>query len=172
MTEETQDIREIVVAGGCFWGVEAYYQQLKGIVATEEGYAQGVVDHPTYEAVCTMETDHAEVVKIIYDANVIALEKILEHLFRMIDPLSLNQQGNDIGTQYRSGIYYSDKTDLPIIKQFISKEQQAYSAPIAVEVEPLKTFWPAEDFHQDYLLKNPQGYCHINFALIKPSERK
>lgn len=172
MSQETQDIREIVVAGGCFWGVEAYYQQLKGVIHTEVGYAQGVVDHPTYEAVCTMETDHAEVVKITYDADVISLEKILEHLFRMIDPLSLNQQGNDIGTQYRTGIYYSDKTDLPTIKQFIAKEQQAYSAPIAVEVEPLKTFWPAEDFHQAYLLKNPQGYCHINFALIKPSERK
>ena len=119
-----------------------------------------------------METDHAEVVKIEYDADIISLEKILEHLFRMIDPLSLNQQGGDVGTQYRTGIYYSDRTDLPTIKAFIAQEQQAYSAPIAVEVEPLKSFWPAETMHQDYLEKNPLGYCHINFALIKPSELK
>lgn len=166
------DIREIVVAGGCFWGVEEYYKRLKGIVATEVGYAQGITEDPTYQEVCTMATDHAEVVKIAYDAELISLEKILEHLFRFIDPISLNQQGGDVGTQYRTGIYYTDRTDLPIIKKFIGQEQQAYSTPIAVEVEPLKHFWSAESMHQDYLAKNPTGYCHVNFALIKPNELK
>lgn len=167
-----QDIREIVVAGGCFWGVEEYYKRLKGIISTEVGYAQGVTEEPTYEAVCTMETDHAEVVKIQYDATLISLEKILEHLFRIIDPISLNQQGGDVGTQYRTGIYYIDRFDAATIKKFIANEQQAYGAPIAVEVEPLKHFWHAEEKHQDYLQKNPTGYCHVNFALIKPSELK
>lgn len=169
---DNRDIREIVVAGGCFWGVEEYYKRLKGVISTEVGYAQGITDNPSYEEVCTMTTDHAEVVKVIYDADIISLEKILEHLFRMIDPLSLNQQGGDVGTQYRTGVYYSDRNDLPAIKAFISKEQQAYSAPIAVEVEPLRSFWSAEEMHQDYLEKNPRGYCHINFALIKPNELK
>lgn len=169
---QEQDIRSIVVAGGCFWGVEEYYKRLKGVISTKVGYAQGFTEEPSYEAVCTMETDHAEVVEVTYDANVITLENILEHLFRMIDPLSLNQQGGDVGTQYRTGVYYSDPQDLPIIKAFFAQEQQAYSAPIAVEVEPLKTFWQAEEMHQDYLAKNPRGYCHINFALIKPRELK
>lgn len=169
---DNRDIREIVVAGGCFWGVEEYYKRLKGVISTEVGYAQGITENPSYEAVCTMETDHAEVVKIEYDANIIPLQKILEHLFRMIDPISLNQQGGDVGTQYRTGVYYSDRTDLPTIKAFIAQEQQAYSAPIAVEVEPLKAFWHAETMHQDYLEKNPRGYCHINFSLIKQSELK
>ncbi len=168
----TQNIKEIVVAGGCFWGVEEYYKRLKGVISTRVGYAQGITDNPTYQEVCTMETDHAEVVEVTYDADVIPLEMILEHLFRMIDPLSLNQQGGDVGTQYRTGIYYSDPQDLPIIKAFIAKEQQAYSAPIAVEVERLKSFWQAEDMHQKYLEKNPNGYCHINFNLIKPRELK
>jgi len=169
---QEQDIRTIVVAGGCFWGVEEYYKRLKGVISTEVGYAQGFTESPTYEAVCTMETDHAEVVEVTYDANIISLENILEHLFRMIDPLSLNQQGGDVGTQYRTGVYYQDAQDLPIIRDFFAAEQQAYSAPIAVEVEALKTFWQAEEMHQDYLTKNPRGYCHINFALIKPRELK
>lgn len=169
---QEQDIRSIVVAGGCFWGVEEYYKRLKGVISTTVGYSQGMTDHPTYEEVCTMETDHAEVVEVVYDHNIITLENILEHLFRMIDPLSLNQQGGDVGTQYRTGIYYSDSKDLPIIKHFFMQEQQAYSAPIAVEVEPLKNFWNAEEMHQDYLAKNPRGYCHINFSLIKPRELK
>lgn len=169
---QDQDIRTIVVAGGCFWGVEEYYKRLKGVISTKVGYAQGITESPTYEAVCTMETDHAEVVEVTYDANVITLENILEHLFRMIDPLSMNQQGGDVGTQYRTGVYYQDSQDLPIIKAFFNQEQEAYSAPIAVEVEPLKIFWQAETMHQDYLSKNPQGYCHINFALIKPRELK
>lgn len=168
----TENIQEIVVAGGCFWGVEEYYQRLKGVIATETGYAQGIKDNPTYEEVCTMTTDHAEVVKVTYDADVISLEKILEHLFRMIDPISLNQQGGDVGTQYRTGVYYTNNADLPIIKAFITKEQQAYSAPIAVEVEKLTKMWPAEEYHQTYLQKNPSGYCHINFSLIKPNELK
>lgn len=161
----------IVVAGGCFWGVEEYYRQLKGVISTRVGYAQGVSDHPTYEAVCTMETGHTEVVEVTYDSGQLSLEKILEHLFRMIDPTSLNQQGNDVGTQYRTGVYYKTREERNIIEQFIAQEQQAYSVPIAVEVEPLKTFWEAEPMHQKYLVKNPNGYCHINFSLIKPSEK-
>lgn len=162
---------KIVLGGGCFWGVEEYYRRLKGVLSTRVGYAQGVTDHPTYEEVCSMETNHAEVVEVTYDPSILSLEKILEHLFRMIDPTSLNQQGNDIGTQYRTGVYYETADERKVIEKFIAKEQQAYSVPIVVEVEPLKTFWEAEPMHQQYLVKNPNGYCHINFQLIKPSER-
>ncbi len=162
---------KIVLGGGCFWGVEEYYRRLKGVLSTRVGYAQGVTDHPTYEEVCSMETNHAEVVEVTYDPSILPLEKILEHLFRMIDPTSLNQQGNDIGTQYRTGVYYETADERKVIEKFIAKEQQAYSVPIVVEVEPLKTFWEAEPMHQQYLVKNPNGYCHINFQLIKPSER-
>lgn len=157
----------IYLAGGCFWGVAEYYRRLKGIVEVEVGYAQGTVENPRYQEVCTGRTHHTETVKVTYD---LPLEKVIEHFFRMIDPTTLNKQGNDIGTQYRSGIYTTNAQDVEKIRTIVSSYQQFYTKPIVVEVEELKSYYPAEEYHQDYLVKNPSGYCHINFNLIKPEE--
>ncbi|HEY8436691.1 MAG TPA: peptide-methionine (S)-S-oxide reductase MsrA [Haloplasmataceae bacterium] len=165
-------MREIVVAGGCFWGVEAYYSRLKGIISTRCGYANGNIENPTYEQVCKGDTQFVEAVYLRYDESAITLEKILEHLFRFIDPTSLNRQGEDVGTQYRTGVYYIDETDRDIALQYIQKRQPEYDKPIVVEVLPLKNFYEAEEYHQQYLIKNPTGYCHVNLNLIRPDERK
>lgn len=165
-------MKEIVVAGGCFWGVEEYFRRAKGIIEATSGYAQGHVEQASYQQVCSGETGHSEVVKLTYDPSVISLEKICEHLFRIMDPTTRNRQGNDIGSQYRSGIYYMDAEDEPIIKNFIAKEQRNYRKPIVTEVEPLGLFVKAEDYHQMYLVKNPTGYCHVNMNLLKPEEKK
>lgn len=164
--------KRLILAGGCFWGVEAYYQKLKGIVTTNVGYANGNIENPTYEQVCSGVATHAEVVEVIYNSNEITLEKVLEHFFRMINPFSLNKQGNDIGIQYRSGLYYENDDDKKIIEEFIKKEQIKYNKKIVVEVEELQNYYLAENYHQDYLLKNPTGYCHIDMSLIRPEEMK
>lgn|SRR5690554_348867 len=164
--------KRLILAGGCFWGVEAYYQKLKGIVTTNVGYANGNIENPTYEQVCSGVATHAEVVEVIYNSNEITLEKVLEHFFRMINPFSLNKQGNDIGIQYRSGLYYENNDDKKIIEEFIKKEQIKYNKKIVVEVEELQNYYLAENYHQDYLLKNPTGYCHIDMSLIRPEEMK
>lgn len=165
-------MKKIVLAGGCFWGVAEYYRRLKGITYQEAGYAQGTKSNPTYQEVCSGETQHAEVVYLEYDEETISLAKVLEHLFRMIDPTSLNRQGNDIGTQYRTGIYFVDENDEADIRRFVSHQQLNYNEPIVVEIEKLDQFWSAETYHQNYLVKNPTGYCHINMRLIKPEELK
>lgn len=165
-------VKKIWLAGGCFWGMEAYFMQLKGIISTTVGYGQGITDHPDYQQVCTGTTGHAEVCEISYDEEILPLRKILEHFFRVIDPTTLNRQGPDRGTQYRSGVYYSVPEDSEIIHQFIEEMQPRYSAPIVVEVEPVGRFFPAEDYHQKYLEKTPGGYCHINLSLVKPDEHK
>ena len=165
-------MKEIVLAGGCFWGVQEYYRRAKGVISSKAGYAQGIKDNPSYQEVCTGNTKHAEVVYVRYDEQVISLEKILEHLFRMIDPTTLNRQGNDIGTQYRTGIYFMDGMDEPIIRDYVSMKQKDYKKAIVVEIEKLDKFFDAEDYHQDYLVKNPSGYCHINMGLLKKEERK
>jgi peptide-methionine (S)-S-oxide reductase len=165
-------MKEIVVAGGCFWGVEEYYRRVKGIVDTKSGYSQGHKIDATYQEVCNGNTGHTEVVWLRYNPSEITLEKILELLFRIIDPTSLNRQGNDIGHQYRTGVYTIDDEDLPIISAFISNMQKDYRNKIVVEVEPLKNFIQAEDYHQLYLVKNPSGYCHVNMNTLKPEEKK
>ncbi len=165
-------MKKIVLAGGCFWGVEEYYRRLKGVHETRVGYAQGIKDQPSYQEVCTGQTLHAEVVEINYDETVIPYEKILEHLFRISDPTSLNKQGNDIGTQYRAGIYPETEEDMIAAKEYILVRQAEYSKPIVLEVEKLRDFYDAETYHQKYLVKNPSGYCHVNMNLIKPEERK
>lgn len=162
----------IYLAGGCFWGVAEYYRRLKGIVSTEVGYAQGHKENPSYQEVCSQNTGHTETVEVVYNSNEITLEKVLEHFLRMIDPTTLNRQGNDIGTQYRSGIYTKDETELDIINDIIKQHQLNYTKPIVVEVGLLTSYYPAEEYHQDYLVKNPSGYCHINFSLIKKEELK
>ena len=154
-------MREIYLAGGCFWGVEAYFKRIAGIVDTEVGYANSIIENPSYKEVCTGRTDAAETVKIIYDEEKITLKEILKALFKVIDPTLINRQGPDIGSQYRSGIYYTDENDRETIENFIENVKGDYKMPIATEVMKLQNFYEAEDYHQDYLDKNPDGYCHI-----------
>ena len=158
-------MKTIYLAGGCFWGVEEYFSRIEGIVDTDVGYANGKKISPTYEQVCTGLTGHAETVYIKFDDSILPLESILERFFKIIDPTLLNRQGGDIGNQYRTGIYYVDFDDLQIIKKVIEKEQLKYKDPIVTEVKELAFFYYAEDYHQDYLKKNPGGYCHIDMSL-------
>lgn len=154
-------MKEIVLGGGCFWGVQEFMSRLEGVKKTEVGYANGRGENPTYEDICNNNTYYAEVCKILYDENEISLENILEEFWSIIDPTILNRQGNDIGSQYRTGIYYTDKTDIEIIEKSKNKEQNKYSKKIVTEVKPLEKYYKAEEYHQDYLKKNPGGYCHI-----------
>ncbi|VBB05163.1 peptide methionine sulphoxide reductase msra [Lucifera butyrica] len=165
-------MRKIWLAGGCFWGVEAYFQQLKGVVNTTVGYGQGVTEAPVYKEVCTGDTGHAEICEVTYDEGILSLRNILEHYFRIIDPTTLNRQGPDRGTQYRTGIYYADEAEKAAIEGFLRERQAGYTRPIVVEVGPLRNFFPAEEYHQDYLQKTAGGYCHVNLGLAKPEERK
>ena len=159
--------KEIYLAGGCFWGTENYFKQINGVVATSVGYANGIIANPTYEQVCTDKTQFAETVRITYDPSVIDLDFLLEMYFKAIDPVSINQQGHDKGTQYRTGIYYTDEKDLPVINTVYAREQTRYNEPLAVEVKPLENFYDAEEYHQDYLDKNPDGYCHLPTELFE-----
>lgn len=169
----TQTNKTITLAGGCFWGVEEYYKRLKGVLDTNVGYANGHTDKPvSYREVCTGETGHAEAVWIEYDPAVISLPKILEHLFRIIDPTSLNKQGGDIGTQYRTGVYYQNPEDHAQIRAFVEQAQANSEQKIVVEVAPLQNYILAEPEHQEYLYVNPNGYCHVNFSVMKPEEMK
>ena len=157
--------KTIYLAGGCFWGVEAYFQRIPGVLSTCCGYTNGNSRNPSYKEVCHNNTGHAETVKIDYDPERLPLKNLLRYYFRIIDPTSLNKQGNDVGTQYRTGIYYVEEADKGIIQETLKKEQEQYSSPLVVEVLPLAAFDSAEEYHQDYLNKNPGGYCHISLAL-------
>ena len=159
-------MKEIYFAGGCFWGTEHYFKQINGVISTEVGYANGNTEHPTYEEVYTDTTGFAECVKVAYDPAVITLEFLVELFFRSIDPLSLNRQGNDCGTRYRTGVYYTDNDDVMTIKSIFDRVEKSISEPLAVELESLKNFYSAEEYHQDYLDKNPNGYCHIPTSLM------
>lgn len=158
-------MKEIYLAGGCFWGVEEYMSRIDGVVDTEVGYANGHTNNPTYEQVCTGTTGHAETTYIKYNENVISLETLLNRFWRIIDPTLLNRQGEDIGNQYRTGIYYVDKSDLPIINKTLEEQKAKYDKEIVTEILPLSVFFPAEEYHQDYLKKNPGGYCHIDMSI-------
>lgn len=162
--------KDIYLAGGCFWGVEEYFRRLPGVIATQAGYAQSAVKNPSYEDVCSGKTNAAETVKITYDSDKMPLAYLLRHYYRIIDPLARNRQGNDIGTQYRTGIYYTDAGDAPLIAQETALVQNKYKQPLAVEISPLENFYPAEDYHQKYLVKHPGGYCHINFESLSDPE--
>lgn len=153
--------KTIYLAGGCFWGTEKYLQNLKGVVETEVGYANGTTRQPSYEDVCHKNTGHAETVKVIYDDSKIGLPFLLDMYYDVINPTSVNRQGGDTGSQYRTGIYYVDASDLPIILDSIAKLQTSYTQKIAIEVKPLDNYDKAEAYHQKYLDKNPTGYCHI-----------
>ena len=160
-------MKEIYLAGGCFWGTEHYFKQIQGVVETEVGYANGIIEHPTYEQVCTDTTRFAETVRVAYDPEQVSLDFLLTMYFKAIDPLSVNQQGHDKGTQYRTGIYYTDSADVDTINKVYEAEQAKYEQPFAVERQPLENFYPAEDYHQDYLDKNPNGYCHLPLELFE-----
>jgi len=165
-------MKTIILAGGCFWGVEAYYKKLKGVLNTQVGYANGNYPNPTYEEICDEKATHAEAVLVQYDEKIITLDKLLEHLFRMIDPTTVNKQGHDEGIQYRTGVYFEDKKDEVIAKQYITKRQPEFKKPIALEIQPLRGFYDAETYHQDYLDKNPKGYCHVDFRVLRKEEMK
>lgn len=154
----------IYLAGGCFWGIEAYMERIYGVFDAVSGYANGNTENPSYEDVSYGNSGHAEAVEVTYDPDRVSLSSLLEYFFKVVDPTSLNKQGNDRGKQYRSGIYFTDEADKMIIEEAMNKEQKKYDKKIVVEVENLKNFYPAEDYHQDYLKKNPGGYCHIDLA--------
>lgn len=154
--------KEIWFAGGCFWGVEEYFSRIKGVIKTDVGYANGKTKHTKYLLLGI--TGHAETVHIVYDVSIISLEALLDYYFKIIDPTSKNKQGNDVGRQYRTGIYYKDENDLPIINKIISEEQKKYSKPILTEVLKLDNYTEAEKYHQAYLKKHPNGYCHIDLS--------
>lgn len=163
---EDKNLREIWVAGGCFWGMEAYLGKLNGVVYTNVGYANGQTENPSYDEVCTGATGHAETVYVQYDPKRIDLTTLLTYFFKVVEPTSLNQQGNDRGRQYRSGIYYKDVADKAIIDKVIAQEQGKYVTPIVTEVVSLSNYYVAEDYHQKYLEKNPSGYCHIDLSSL------
>lgn len=157
----------IYLAGGCFWGVEKYMASVNGVIDAESGYANGVTESPTYAQVVTGRTGHTETVRVEYDPEVAPLEFLLDLIYEAIDPTSVNRQGNDVGSQYRSGIFYSDPADREVIEASLARLQERYDRRLAIRAEPLSSFTPAEEYHQDYLDKNPSGYCHISPALFR-----
>jgi len=160
---DTENLSEIWLAGGCFWGVEEYLARIDGVYDAVSGYANGTSEDPSYEDVI-QGSGHAETVYVRYDAKIVDLEKLLTYYFRIIEPTSLNKQGNDRGAQYRTGIYYTDQDDILTIDRVMTHEQTKHEKPIVVEVLPLDQFFVAEEYHQDYLVKNPNGYCHVDFG--------
>ena len=165
--------KKIVLAGGCFWGVEAYFKQLKGVISTSVGYVDGNKRNPTYKEVCGYGATHAEATEVEFDEQIISLEDILDHFFRIINPFSINRQGNDIGSQYRSGIYFYDAKDEDDVHQFMKNYfNEADYKRVQTKVKPCLDYDLAETYHQNYLDKNPNGYCHINLDLASDKEKK
>ena len=160
-------MKTIYFAGGCFWGTEHYMSQFDGVVETTVGYANGSVADPAYEEVYTDQTGHVECVKVVYDDEMISLATLCRLFFRSIDPLLLNRQGGDIGTRYRTGIYWNDTDDQAIVEEVCAEIQRKYNEPLVVEKSPLKCFYSAEEYHQKYLVKNPEGYCHLSLSTLK-----
>ncbi|MGE4341988.1 MAG: peptide-methionine (S)-S-oxide reductase MsrA [Bacilli bacterium] len=165
-------INKIVLAGGCFWGIEAFFKQLDGVIDVVSGYANSLVKRPGYMEVKAQKTGAVEAVEITYDDSVVTLGKIFDYLFRIIDVTAVDHQGGDYGSQYRSGIYYQNEAEQELALVKIKQEQTRHSEKIALEVVPLDNFYLAEDYHQDYLAKNPDGYCHINLEQIDPKDKK
>ena len=164
---DTTSLREIYFAGGCFWGVEEYFSRITGVYNVTSGYANGTKANPTYEEVCSEKTGHAEAVHIRYNPKIVSLKLLTEQFFKIINPVSVNRQGNDVGRQYRTGMYYVTPDDKTVLESVIADEQKKYAKPFAVELMPLQNYYLAEEYHQDYLKKNPGGYCHISFDSLK-----
>lgn len=160
-------VREIHLAGGCFWGAQRYFDAMDGILETEVGFANGDVEAPSYKLVYTDTTGHAEAVRVRYDADVLPLALLLRRYFCAIDPLSLNRQSEDCGTRYRTGIYWSDEADIPVVQAAMAEVEAEYGGPLAVEACALKCFYPAEEYHQKYLEKTPDGYCHLPLKIFR-----
>lgn len=160
-------MKEIYFAGGCFWGTEHYIGLIEGVVRTEVGYANGSMTDPTYQQVYTDRTGHVECVKVTYDSSIISLAMLCRLFFRSINPLSINRQGDDCGTRYRTGIYWTDENDRNAVEQVYAEVKLSYGEALAVEKGPLMVFYPAEEYHQDYLIKNPDGYCHLSLSTMK-----
>ncbi|MBR0182409.1 MAG: peptide-methionine (S)-S-oxide reductase MsrA [Bacteroidaceae bacterium] len=160
-------IKEIYFAGGCFWGTEHFFKQIEGVTDTETGFANGHTESPTYKEVYTDTTGFAETVRVRYDTSRVSLPFLLRMFFKAIDPTSLNRQGHDEGTRYRTGIYFTDPADLPVIEEAWQEEQQRWAEPLVVEKQPLQNYYAAEEYHQDYLDKNPDGYCHLPLSLFE-----
>jgi len=156
------NLQTIVLGGGCFWCTEAVYKEVRGVTDVESGYGNGEAERPSYEEVCTGRTGHNEVVKLTYDADQVSTRQLLEIFFVVHDPTTMNRQGNDVGTQYRSGIYYTTEEQKKVAEDLVRElnEEKAFSRPIVTEVVPMQNYWPAEEYHQDFFEKNPtQGYC-------------
>lgn len=156
-------MNKIYLAGGCFWGVEEYFSRISGVVSTTVGYANSDKENPTYKEICAHSVNAIETVLVSYDESILSLDSLLDSYFAIIDPTSIDKQGEDSGYQYRSGIYYIDDSQLETIKNKIVEVQKDYAEKVVVEVLPLNNFFDAEEYHQDYLKKNPNGYCHIKF---------
>jgi methionine-S-sulfoxide reductase len=160
------DSQKIYLAGGCFWGMQAFFKRVEGVLETAVGYANGEIENPTYQQVCSDSTGFVETLYIRYDKELVCLNILLDYFFHVIDPTSTNKQGDDEGSQYRSGIYYCEAEDLELIQNYLEDVQHTYEKPIVTEILPLKNFYLAEDYHQDYLAKNPDGYCHIDLSIL------
>lgn len=167
---DAKDLRDLYLAGGCFWGVEAYMSRISGVQDVTSGYANGQGENPTYKDVIRGDRGFAETVHVKYDPKQVTLTQLLHDYFRVVDPTSVNKQGNDQGIQYRSGIYYTLPEDAEIIQQAVDQEQAKYNKPIVTEVLPLENYYLAEEYHQDYLEKNPDGYCHIDLSILNDRE--
>lgn len=172
LTFDTDNLKEIYLAGGCFWGLEAYMTRVPGVYDVTSGYANGNTDNPSYEDVIYRNTGHAETVHVKYDPKLVSLETIMDYYLNVIDPTSLNKQGNDRGTQYRVGVYYTDESMKPVIMAALDEEQKHYRKKFVVEVEALDNYTLAETYHQDYLEKNPNGYCHIDLNSVPEEVNK
>lgn len=157
----------IIFAGGCFWGLEEYFRQIPGVIKTRVGYTGGTTPSPSYEEVCKHRTGHAEAVEIVFDPIQVTYTTMLKHFFRIHDPTSVNKQGNDVGDQYRSAVFYTTAQQKSDTLRIIDTLNKKLKKKIVTQVVPAKTFYPAEDYHQEYLQKNPNGYCHINMGLLQ-----
>jgi peptide-methionine (S)-S-oxide reductase len=172
MNKDQNSFEVVTLAGGCFWCLEAVYDELKGVLDVVSGYSGGQVSNPSYKAVCTGETGHAEVVQVTFDPRLVSYRELLEVFFTIHDPTTLNRQGADVGTQYRSAIYYHNPEQKAIAEQVIHEmeNEKVWAKPIVTELTPFDTFYPAEEYHQEYFKRNPyQGYC---MAVIAPKVSK
>jgi methionine-S-sulfoxide reductase len=158
------DMEMAIFAAGCFWGVQEYFSRVKGVIKSESGYTGGTKKNPTYEEVCTGKTGHAESVRVIFDPRVVSYERLLQHFWELHDPTSLNKQGNDVGSQYRSAIFYTNPEQEMHARSSLEKlvKSGKYSQKIVTEILPAKEFYTAEEYHQNFLKKNPYAYCHID----------
>lgn len=171
-TAAASGLRDVYFAGGCFWGVEEYFSRIPGVSGVTAGYANGRTENPKYQDVCSGDTGFAETVHVRYDPSLVSLRTLAEHFFKIIDPVSVNRQGNDTGSQYRTGMYFVDGEDEKVLASVMAAVQKEYDRPLAVELMPLKNYYPAEEYHQDYLKKHPGGYCHISFDSLRELEGK